>query len=383
MISKAIKVETAYTQSNPSRHSSSVKNNHKSRYILTRYMALGNLALLVAQVNIFGRAINQIEAIHSANHLQLLTQRLDLVISDQQIFTQRSNVLKMWGRLLVLACAGWEVWSAITTNSALFVSGPAYKNIFPRGLQKYYLISKKEMISKSFILPLRQQAPSDLTGSFFYERFAGRRASPSTCFSTCFSHGGCHSCGRPNCWGDRCQHCANRCWETPANTSGETFLWGRGKRNVFSVVCDGGWQLLWRARKSLPRNTPPNSLRLKLKLVYEGDVHVASYFASVYVKDKRLSVGAYLGGEAGNWWKAPFNDRKLAYNTSLNCLPFFNPSSHCEANNIMSQEEQQRLNNRVVTRGYAWLTGTEYYDNLKLIRIEMWMRCVECPDMKD
>nr|XP_053630346.1 uncharacterized protein LOC128687017 [Cherax quadricarinatus] len=305
----------------------------------------------------------------------------------------------------VLVCVVVLAWLH-DTHGTYFISGREYSGVLPRSILTSNIIAKQTLQAggklnaagllecsrlciataacSSIIIQTatntcyltsldRCSQPGNLLlvspGYFYYERFDGQSISPPTCYSRCYQASGCEKCGRQFCWG----------WQIPNKVKGPALIWSFDLTSVLEVHCDNNWQLLWKSGDSSPRNTPPEPLQLKLFFRYIGDSKAESLFSSVSSVSGMLTVGSYVGGNGGNWWNAPFENRALAYNSSQNCKPFFNPTSECEANNITAAEEQISLSGNVTERGFAWLTGNQTLDHLTLSSIELWMTCTTCP----
>ncbi|XP_042203005.1 uncharacterized protein LOC121853129 [Homarus americanus] len=215
-------------------------------------------------------------------------------------------------------------------------------------------------------------------GYFYYERFDNQITTPPTCFSTCLATRDCNACGRKYCSGKDCENCPSTCWDVPS-VNGRISLWTRDHSKRFSVTCDQGWFLLWYSGEPVPENTSPTPLKLQVRLLYEGDLAVSSFFKTVKIHKKSLKVGEYLEGKAGNWWGAPFKNRHLTSNSSSNCLPFFNPTTYCKVLGVMNGEEQLSQNDTGIRRSLPWITGINEIDQLKLKVIELWASLYE-PD---
>ncbi|KAK4288601.1 hypothetical protein Pmani_038377 [Petrolisthes manimaculis] len=152
-------------------------------------------------------------------------------------------------------------------------------------------------------------------------------------------------------------------------------------------VCEDGWQRWWGANTKVPLNNtkvPLNTpidqpLKLRLELVYEDERRLTSNFSSVSVLSGKLSVGNYTGGDAGNWWEAPFQSRSLVFDDERNCMPFYSPYGDCVSNKTMSVEEQLvQYNGTIEEFGFVWTVGDEEYDQLNITKIYLWVTCVNC-----
>ena len=208
---------------------------------------------------------------------------------------------------------------------------------------------------------------------------------PPTCHATCLrDNNTCGECGRPNCWGDRCQHCAGNCWRRKDITQNTTHLFSYDQKHTSKVFCNGLWERLWRAgdeNNKPPRNTPNETLVLHLVIIYVDGRELVADFDSVVVKNNSvLSVGNLIADEgAGNWWEAPFSGRSLRSFPDTNCYKFYTPNDTCVSLTTMDADKQlERYNGTVLYRGYPWLTGDENYDTTRIKYIDFWMTCAEC-----
>ncbi|XP_047736145.1 uncharacterized protein LOC125177791 [Hyalella azteca] len=185
----------------------------------------------------------------------------------------------------------------------------------------------------------------------------------------------CEECGRPNCCGEQCEVCPRYCWELPTlsqlNNVGaasclncETVLWQNLYPNAITVKCDGIWQrnnfngAKFYSTSGLNLD-PGTFLWLKIAVNYANSETLVSYFDEINIDDvDSLMVGNYMGGIAGNCWKAPFTGRAFFMNATSNCLPFYHASNECNATGVPSYEEQIAAQGavRYIDRGLPWLS---------------------------
>ncbi|XP_069970804.1 uncharacterized protein [Penaeus vannamei] len=189
------------------------------------------------------------------------------------------------------------------------------------------------------------------------------------------ANGTCHKCGLVHCHGSRCDQCAGTCWETPRPVFANTWLWTEHKK-LFWTSCDGPWQLLW----PLPGAsvTPAGQdLVLRVVLKFKDKQTLTMHFSSVVLKGNFLSVGESSDSlDAASWWGAPFDQRTLS--SGGNCRKFFYPpAERCQANGVLTVDEQLELYNATLDKGYAWLTGDDQLDRTQISAIELWMKPVD------
>ena len=189
----------------------------------------------------------------------------------------------------------------------------------------------------------------------------------------------CAECSRPNCNDTSCTNCIKFCWqlEPPTATLQSIVLWPTALPR--SVDCLGSWQNINNEAFSYPYNRADLDLGsemvwLQLIVLYSDGSSYSSYFDSFDNNDyNELSVGNYIGGDAGNFWKAPFSNRIIVTNVTTNCLAFYYVSpDNCTANGIESYLNQVANNVTLIYRGYEWqtcnsanFTNTTYVVNFK------------------
>lgn len=190
----------------------------------------------------------------------------------------------------------------------------------------------------------------------------------------------CQDCGRPNCWGDRCQHCSSTCWERIDKSQNRTVLFTKSQTKIHTVTCNGNWQLWWKGEQSPPALTPDEALLLHLAVIYGDGRTLNAYFDSVQVTaGGALSVGNLTHDDgAGNWWEAPFTNRPLQSFPDSNCHNFYTPKTTCVSLTTPLAEQQILDYNETIYRGYPWLTGDGSYDNVSISNIYFWVRCAQC-----
>ncbi|XP_045130218.1 uncharacterized protein LOC123515550 [Portunus trituberculatus] len=309
--------------------------------------------------------------------------------------------------------------AAATVNYAM--SGPEYRHVSPKSAITEYLISsfklakggplgphlilqctKKCLASDSctsFVVHpsqglcylstmdrcyLKKRFMHESEDHFYYERFDGSTPYPPTCYASCFlTYNSCDECGRPNCWGDRCEQCAATCWTRKNKTENSTYIFTNDFITTFRIHCKGNWHRWWGNDVNKTRSTPQEALVLHLILVYADKRELSSFFNSfVYKESIGLSVGNLTADEgAGNWWQAPFSNRPLRHFPDSNCRPFYTPNETCISHTTESVEKQRELyNGTVLHRGFAWLTGNQSYDSVPILHINMWVKCAQCED---
>lgn len=153
----------------------------------------------------------------------------------------------------------------------------------------------------------------------------------TTCYQQC--GGDCDSCGREYCWGDDCTNCTHACWDPLLVEKAEDLnLWPKSNPSIYLLVsCDMGWQKVWGFyRREVQFNIYPDMLneplKLRLRVMYNDSTTLESFFASFEydIDFMSISVGEFVGGDAGNFWGAPFTNRSAV--GINNCLPFFYPA---------------------------------------------------------
>nr|XP_045625203.1 uncharacterized protein LOC123774718 [Procambarus clarkii]XP_045625210.1 uncharacterized protein LOC123774718 [Procambarus clarkii]XP_045625220.1 uncharacterized protein LOC123774718 [Procambarus clarkii]XP_045625230.1 uncharacterized protein LOC123774718 [Procambarus clarkii] len=193
-----------------------------------------------------------------------------------------------------------------------------------------------------------------------------------TCYSSCT--GSCAYCGRMNCKGVNCDTCAHFCWDPQVyNITDSVLLWPDLAlyMSIF-YSCDKGWQNIWEYNEvshvatsyAYPLLfTGPTTLRLAV--IYNYTTILYSYFNNFTFAGNMISVGSYLGGKAGNYWKAPFENQSLIFNASC---PFFYPASNINCN-------LTAVSNSSIT----WLSGFSAFDanvtatNINVTKVQFWV----------
>lgn len=152
----------------------------------------------------------------------------------------------------------------------------------------------------------------------------------TTCYQQC--GGVCDVCGRRYCWGDDCANCTHACWDPLlVDKAANLYLWPRSNPSSYRFVnCDLGWQKVWGVILSeVELNIYPQMLdqplKLRVRVKYNDSTVLESFFSSFdYDFDSlTISVGDFIEGDAGNFWGAPFVNRKEV--GIGKCLPFFYP----------------------------------------------------------
>ncbi|KAK4306377.1 hypothetical protein Pmani_021796 [Petrolisthes manimaculis] len=208
-----------------------------------------------------------------------------------------------------------------------------------------------------------------IPGYNMFEVKSGAKSQLRTCYSQC--QGTCEQCGRPNCDGKDCKECAHVCWHYLVhNISALVHLWpGRGMGMGYMSKCDQGWQKVWglfngtisnktHIYASLLENT---TLVLKLVITYQDNIERVSYFGNVSITLNSIDVGDYLGGNAGNYWDAPFKNRVPT--EYPDCLLFYYPpmTTHtCTPGGTH-------------TPGWVWVTGEAQRDKINISEISLWI----------
>lgn len=197
---------------------------------------------------------------------------------------------------------------------------------------------------------------------------------PVSCYKRCIRDvTSCIDCGKPNCNGTKCNECSRFCWELAPQTTElkSMILWPLGFSS--GVLCDGIWQMISVPNKRSIIGLEEEPLWLKLVVVYSDNSKFTSYFDFVNVHDNNaLSVGEYIGGKAGNFWGAPFENRAYTYLPDTNCRHFYYESpENCTATAIDTYDDQVENNVTNIVRGYEWMncegkndsrvTGFKYY----------------------
>lgn len=194
-----------------------------------------------------------------------------------------------------------------------------------------------------------------------------------TCLANCRMNHDCTYCGRSHCSGDKCDMCGMFCWQLDPFVNGDTAVYiSPNARRV--IHCSGEWQIGWRRLSYFFPELSTVSLRLMVTVVYEDTAlgFTAAYFDSVQYVGGLLSVGTFTGGEGGNGWGAPFNNRPLT--TPDNSIePFFYPGGVTRAGGVPTYQEQQDLNYTNIIKGYYWPSSDPEKNVARIIRITLWV----------
>ncbi|KAF2368083.1 hypothetical protein FHG87_001167, partial [Trinorchestia longiramus] len=173
------------------------------------------------------------------------------------------------------------------------------------------------------------------------------------------------------------QVCPRLCWELPSIQTGwvSAILWP--KRTPREVTCIGDWQQINRNAKSTDIYSATeielgsdSKLWLKLSVIYSNEETLVSYFDEInIVNTMSLKVGNYLGGNAGNFWEAPFTGRRYHMDRESNCLYFYYAPGNCTANGITTYKDQVELNATAsIRRALSW--KSECRSDLHNTRVE-------------
>ncbi|XP_076060296.1 uncharacterized protein LOC143036620 [Oratosquilla oratoria] len=209
-----------------------------------------------------------------------------------------------------------------------------------------------------------------ISGVTTYElRSSDTNPGKDLCFRDCLvtTPEGCHSCGRPNCQGKKCDKCSRNCWDLQPRITGRANLWQTLKRSHMSQ-CQDDWQLVWEGER-LNKTSYVKDMTLQLQLVikYEtSEEKKTSLFETATFGDEgMLSVGDYVGGKAGNYWGAPFADKRFLPLEPDNSGQFSNDTGADQSLDIFSKE------------GFKWEIGDSAYDDLAIKSIQFWVRPVD------
>ena len=189
----------------------------------------------------------------------------------------------------------------------------------------------------------------------------------------------CTECGRDLCVGSSCEICPKVCWEmTNKTTSLQVKLLWLTMAAQKPMHCDGVWELI-NLYLTSGRVYAESDLRieasliLKLTVEYSNGMKFESYFDSFKSHgDNTITVGNYLGGDAGNFWQAPFTERQIVSYNDTNCKAFYYANStDCTANGVMSYEDQMAANASAgVVKGFSWTAcndaGSSYIEQILL-----------------
>ncbi|XP_071528843.1 uncharacterized protein [Panulirus ornatus] len=209
--------------------------------------------------------------------------------------------------------------------------------------------------------------------------FEVRAGAPHRPIATCFDHSapGCHKYGRPECWGEMCDKCPDSCWNiSQTHTQTSTRVWKRKRpTSMVTVDCDQGWQSIWSDDIYLEKKKGSRvydllfsvPLQLRVTLVYSDGTTADAYFLNFLFDSRRISVGKYTGGKAGNSWRAPFSDRGISSFPNTNCMPFFYPEGDsCTAGGVDPSQNAER--------GFAWVTNDARLDQTRIDKIILWVK---------
>lgn len=225
-----------------------------------------------------------------------------------------------------------------------------------------YLTSFNRCASPSVLL---YSAPGMQT----YDVRPGTLSKPiSTCYSACT--GTCQACGKPSCSGVTCNDCAHACWNYQVyNITGSPTLWMDLQLSQTVIpLCNKGWQLIWGYANNflvypLLFSAP---MVLRLAIIYKDSTVRYSYFNSfTYQAPYTIAVGAFLGGQAGNYWQAPFNNVTMLYHSSC---PLFYPTVNTTC-----------IPGSGLNSSFVWLTGSSALDandsatNNTVSGVQLWI----------
>jgi hypothetical protein len=103
--------------------------------------------------------------------------------------------------------------------------------------------------------------------------------------------------------------------------------------------------------------SPGTSLWLKILVTYANSESLVSYFDQINLNNANsLMVGNYMGGSAGNYWKAAFTGRTFFVIAKSNCREFYHASNECNAAGVPSYDEQISAKGAIFQRGLSWLS---------------------------
>nr|XP_045625190.1 uncharacterized protein LOC123774714 [Procambarus clarkii] len=212
----------------------------------------------------------------------------------------------------------------------------------------------------------------NVTGLRSYDVRNGSLPQPyNSCYSSCSSgnNTNCWQCGRPSCRGPKCIDCAFYCWaEQLYNRTKVTAVWSDPQlATSLYVPCDKGWQMIWgyfNITQPPKFNVYPlllnTSLVLRLVVVYQDASVLYSYFDNfTYAGLDKISVGSYLGGNAGNYWEAPFVNLPVAFNSSC---PIFYPTNSTTC-----------VPGSGYNSNFFWFTGSPAFDAIGVSQFQLWV----------
>ena len=181
----------------------------------------------------------------------------------------------------------------------------------------------------------------------------------AACFGMCILNNEtkCDDCGRDHCVGKKCDDCINRCWELDPLKYELTQFWATLRDIKLSIKCDGPWQRIYKSGSSSTYDQLYDDGPLILKLILElsDGTRFTSYFDFVKLRTNNLlTVGNYIGGDAENFWNAPFEmipESKLINSTCEDFYYNLANENNCSVSGLPVFEQQNYLN---LTRGYKW-----------------------------
>ncbi|XP_064091563.1 uncharacterized protein LOC135205131 [Macrobrachium nipponense] len=212
-------------------------------------------------------------------------------------------------------------------------------------------------------------------GFYYYEVLPHDETnSTETCFALCLKEQSCGDCGRPHCTGKFCDICTSYCWDIPGGYNGSIFLWSDELARV-KKRCFNTWEALYTSGVDDlgSVSTPRIPVRLRLKVMYQSGQSVSSDFESMELAEGKLTVGKYIKGPAGNYWKAPFQDRLRTSYPNTTCRAFFYEDlDSCQLRG--EQEIQFDEDGNVLKQGFVWLTPDPELNSQLVTGIEFWIQ---------
>lgn len=137
--------------------------------------------------------------------------------------------------------------------------------------------------------------------------------------------------------------------------------------------CYLDWQQAWSTVPSMFIEHTSGTYQMLVMVYYQGVTRTA-VFKDVRYTRTYLTVGAYVSGDAGNGWGAPFVSRTVQTYTESNLQPFFYASGSVSAGGVESYEEQVNRNATTITRGFYWYHSDAAIFNTPIHAINLWIK---------
>lgn len=206
-------------------------------------------------------------------------------------------------------------------------------------------------------------------------RAEGQDGYNTTCLAACRDSQSCHSCGRYNCKGKLCDDCATSCWTLDPMPTGRTTQTLYATPNIVrGTHCDSDWQLAWSHGSVYMFQEHTSGVYQMLAKVYYSNGVRSALFKDVRYTRTYLTVGAFVSGDAGNGWGAPFVNRLQRTYTASNLYPFFYTSGSVSAGGVETYESQMNRNATSIARGYYWTHSDPAIFGTSISLIQLWVK---------